>query len=222
MKRNLYWTCTARCDRADAETLRLMKASGCIRLFFGVESGDPRMLEKMRKGETLADIERGIRLAEEANIVPDLGFIIGLPGETAKTIQNTIDFAKRHSKSPMGFTLATPFPGTKFYEQARKEGYEVKDWALHSLYNISYVPPGMTARELQRQYARVMKEVFLRPTYILRQLFQFHSFLEFRIALRLTLRLVFNRFKTIRHSLKTSRPELERTRETARIMSNRS
>lgn len=203
MKRPLYWTCTARCDRADLETFKLMKQSGCIRMFLGVESGDNRMLKNMHKGENLDEIERGIRLAEESGIVPDLGFIIGLPGETPESIRNTIEFAKKHRKNPMGFTLATPFPGTDFYAQARAEGFVVEDWARHSLYNIAYVPEGMTKKELQENYAMVMKEVFLRPSYILGQFVQFHSLLEFGIALRLTTRLIFNRMKNLRKLVKS-------------------
>lgn len=88
----LEWSCYARVDDLTPELADLMKRAGCFGVFFGVESGDDRILKLMRKGHDVEDARKGIRVAKSAGLYVHSNFIIGYPGETAETCDNTIAF----------------------------------------------------------------------------------------------------------------------------------
>jgi len=184
LERPILWGCNMRADRVDRQMLKLMKASGCVKVFIGVESADNRMLKRMKKGETIEKIEEGIRYIQEVGINPDLGFIFGMPGETEKSMQKSIAFVKKFKKSVCAFTLAAPFPGTQFYEEAKKEGLLVEDWAKYDIYKIAYIPKGLTKETLERYYKKAVKLTYVNPFFIIWQLFQIKSWINFTIKLR--------------------------------------
>jgi len=88
----LEWSCYARVDDLTPELADLMKRAGCFGVFFGVESGDDRILKLMRKGHNSQDARDGIRTAHAAGLYVHANFIIGYPGETAETADNTLAF----------------------------------------------------------------------------------------------------------------------------------
>ncbi|MGO8704864.1 MAG: radical SAM protein [Candidatus Brocadiia bacterium] len=96
-------------------------ACGVREIFYGVESGNDAVREAAGKNLPREDILRAIRLTKERGIATLCAFIIGLPGETAETVQDTIAFAKELSPDTAGFSIATPFPGTELREQAVAE-----------------------------------------------------------------------------------------------------
>lgn len=120
MDRPLLWGCNIRADTINRETIKLMRKSGCVKLFIGVESADNRMLKNMKKGNSIEKIIDGIRLLNEYGLTPDCGFIIGMPGETEESIKKTIEFAKSLKGSICTFSLAAPFPGQNFMKQQKK------------------------------------------------------------------------------------------------------
>ncbi len=199
LNKPLVWGCNIRADRIDKKTLELMKKSGCAKLFIGVESADNRILKSMRKGENIEKIEDGIRLIIEAGLIPDMGFILGMPGETEESMKRTIGFAKRHKKSVCAFTLASPFPGTEFYEDAKKEGLMVEDWSKFDIYSIAYVPKGLTRKSLEYYYRLAVKSNYLRFSYFYRQISQIKSWINFKISLRLAFRIFFNRLLKLKY-----------------------
>src|SRR5205085_566977 len=116
------WSCTSRVT-TDYETLKAQKEAGCRLLIVGFESGDPQILKNIKKGAT---VERALAFAKDCR---DLGlvihgdFILGLPGETRESIQNTIKFAKRLDVETIQVSIAHAYPGTEFYEYARANGF---------------------------------------------------------------------------------------------------
>lgn len=194
LNRPISWGCEYRADIADKETLSLMKKSGCKFLFCGVESADNSMLKRMKKGTTIEKIRAGIDIMNEVGIYPDIGFIIGMPGETHKTIKESITFAQKYPKSSFTFSYATPFPGSELYETARKDGFEVKDWSKHNMYKLCYVPKGLKKEDLSYFHKLAIKKVFLRPVYMINQIFQIKSWLHFITTIRFAYRLLFKRF----------------------------
>ena len=111
------WTCNSRVDFVDAEMLQLMHRAGCWMISWGIESGAQEMLDRMRKGTTLTQVERAIRWSKEAGIMNWGYFIIGMPGETKASIRKTIDFAKRVPLDLVLFHIAAPHPGTPFFQE---------------------------------------------------------------------------------------------------------
>jgi len=200
LKKPIFWGCEFRPDKADLETLKLMKKSGCIHLCIGVESADNGMLKRMKKGETIEKIGTGIRMAQEVGLNPDLGFILGMPGETKETVMKTINFAREYPKSSVTFTFATPYSGSQLYEIAKKEGQIVDDWSKHSMHRLVYVPNTFTKEELQNYYKLAIRSVFLRPIFIYNQILNIKSWLHFKIALRFASRVFFKKLRWLNTS----------------------
>lgn len=203
LKRPILWGSQIRADMVDPDTIDLMKRSGCHKLFIGVESGDPDMLKAMRKGESLDDIREGIKIMSSAGIHPDLGFIIGLPGETPDSARRTIEFAREFPKCQSAFNLAMPYPGTAFYDIAMTEGFRVANWSdITTYYDLSYTPESMDGDELQLLYKQAVKEAYLRPSFLLGQIKQLRSWTNFKIKAWMAYQIFGKRFTKLARQAK--------------------
>jgi p-methyltransferase len=89
---DLEWTCFVRADSMDDKIADLMTQAGCFAIQCGIESGDDRILKSMRKGYTVAQAKEGIRIAKKHGIYIQCQFIVGYPGETEETFENTLAF----------------------------------------------------------------------------------------------------------------------------------
>jgi radical SAM superfamily enzyme YgiQ (UPF0313 family) len=130
-KLGMKWTCPngIRADRLDEELCRLMKEAGCYSMSIGVESGDPDVFDKIKKGEKLVDVERGIRFAQQAGIQVHGFFIIGLLGSSYEADKRSVEFAKRMGISA-SWGILVPYPGTEVWEQIKqdKTARILRDW----------------------------------------------------------------------------------------------
>ncbi len=122
-KLNIRWTCNSRVDFVDPEMLQLMHRAGCWMISWGIESGNREILRRVRKGITPEQVERALRWSREAGIHNWGYFIIGLPGETEETIQETIRFAKKLPLDLALFHIAAPHPGTPFFFEVVENGW---------------------------------------------------------------------------------------------------
>lgn len=106
------------------ELLELMKDSGCIQILYGLESGDDSVLKSMRKGITVAEIERVVHLTAEAGFQVRGNFIFGDPAETMETVQNTINFIEKNLDvfTSVALSPIILFPGSELYKQALRNG----------------------------------------------------------------------------------------------------
>lgn len=130
-KLDMKWTCPngIRADRLDQELCNLMKEAGCYSMSIGVESGDAEVFDKIKKGEKLEDVERGIKLAQNAGIKVHGFFIIGLVGSTYEADKRSIEFAKRMGISA-SWGILVPYPGTEVWEQVKADQNSniLRDW----------------------------------------------------------------------------------------------
>ena len=110
-------------ELVDKELLDLAKKANFQWIFYGVESGDQGMLNRMKKGLTIKEIERTINLTHTAGIKTRTSFILGLPGETKATIKSTIAFLKKLKPTDADIALATPFPDTQFESELINQDY---------------------------------------------------------------------------------------------------
>jgi hopanoid biosynthesis associated radical SAM protein HpnJ len=121
-KLGLTWSCNAKAN-VPHETLKVMKDNGLRLLLVGYESGNQQILINIKKG---LRVERAKRFAADCR---DLGiavhgtFILGLPGETKETIQETIAFAREVNPHTLQVSVAAPYPGTELYRQAKENGW---------------------------------------------------------------------------------------------------
>ncbi len=162
----IRWSCSARVDSVDEELLQLMARAGCRRITWAVESGSEVLLWRVGKRTQCAAAERALAWARAAGIRSEASFIIGLPGETEETIQQTIAFAKRLNPDQVTFDLAVPRPGTPFWEQATlkqwlRPGARWQDGDACGPAIVEY--PGLSAAGLERARERAYREWALRP-----------------------------------------------------------
>lgn len=111
---NIRWSSFARVDTVSVELLTRMRAAGCHAVSFGMESGNQAILKRVRKRITLAQAEAAVAMCRQAGMEAHASFILGLPGETPKTLDQTMAFARRLRDQGLsyGFHLLAPFPGT--------------------------------------------------------------------------------------------------------------
>lgn len=116
------WAIMARADLMDAEVLRALKRAGLHALKYGVESVDEGILDRCGKEMDLAKTEEMIRLTRRLGILYHLTFTFGLPGETRETIRETLGWCIRMDPDTVQFSVSTPFPGSRFYEELEAQG----------------------------------------------------------------------------------------------------
>jgi radical SAM superfamily enzyme YgiQ (UPF0313 family) len=167
---NLTWSCNSRVNFAEPESLAAMRAAGCWQIGYGIESGDQAILDIIGKRIKLEQVERAVRLTEEAGIRAKGFFIIGHPGETLATIRTTIDFARKLRLSDYQTCFFTPFPGTDLHREADKYGTVVATWDRMNLLAPAFIPAGLTADDLEKWAARSYREFYLRPRIVWRYL----------------------------------------------------
>jgi hopanoid biosynthesis associated radical SAM protein HpnJ len=163
-KLKFTWSCTSRVT-TDYETLKAMKEAGCRLLIVGYESGDEQILRNIKKGATIDMARRFTENCHKLGLVIHGDFIVGLPGETRDTLRNTIDFAKRLDVETIQVSIAHAFPGTEFYDFAKKNNLvqiNMADDEGHQLPNVVY--PGILEKdELVDWVERFYGEYYFRP-----------------------------------------------------------
>jgi hopanoid biosynthesis associated radical SAM protein HpnJ len=159
------WSCNAK-PNVPFESLKVLKDNGLRLMLVGYETGSQQILNNIRKG-TRVDIAR--RFTEDCHrlgITIHGTFILGLPGETPETIQNTIRFAREINPHTIQVSLAAPYPGTELYRQAQAEGWLSGDGALVGddgvqVSAISY--PHLPAPQISAALEEFYKRFYFRP-----------------------------------------------------------
>ncbi len=122
-KVNIKWTCNSRVDYVDEEMLQMMARAGNWLISWGLESANEAILKHARKGNDPTKARRALNWARQAGIKNWGYFIIGLPGETEETIQETIAYAKQLPLDIALFHVAAPYPGTPFFFEVVENGW---------------------------------------------------------------------------------------------------
>lgn len=120
--KDITWSANVRADFVNRDILQRMADAQCIFLAYGIESGSPDVLKYIKKGISLQQAQNALLWTREAGISLRAYFIIGMPCETEKTVQETVDFCKKNLVGGE-FFFATPFPGTELYYYALKKKF---------------------------------------------------------------------------------------------------
>ena len=159
----LIWSCNFQAKIADQAMLVQMKKADCWAIMVGAESGSDQVLQFIKKGVTTAQLRALGQWANEVGIVSRVSFILGLPTDTAATIQETIAFIRRSDFHFPYFQLYIPFPGTEMFEQLAAYGVIVlKDAKRQSAGEVNYLPFGVTEEFLLQAVSRAYKQTYLR------------------------------------------------------------
>jgi hopanoid biosynthesis associated radical SAM protein HpnJ len=121
-KLGIVWSCNAKAN-VPRRTLEVLKDNGLRLLLVGYESGNQKILHNIKKGLLVDVARRFTKDCHELGIVIHGTFILGLPGETKETIQETLNFAKEINPHTIQVSLSAPYPGTFLYKQAKENGW---------------------------------------------------------------------------------------------------
>jgi radical SAM superfamily enzyme YgiQ (UPF0313 family) len=171
---DVSWLANARVSHIDVETMKLALEAGCHTIKFGIESGSQDILDAMKKGYR---IERAHEVFDAANAMgmgTHAHVMIGNPGDTLQSIEQTIDYVLRLNPTTATFGICTPYPGTPLFDQVAEKHPEIRDGSstdlsrLHveGLFNKLYCDVGR--EDLGGLVRRAYRRFYLRPGYMLR------------------------------------------------------
>jgi len=172
-KLKIRWLCNARVN-LDLETMRLMKKAGCELIIPGVESVNQTILNNIRKGTTVEEIEKFMANARKAGLMVHACYMVGNNGETKETLEATLNAALRYKTDTAQFFPLIPYPGTEAYQWARSNGYingKYDEYCQEDgTLNCIISTPVLGAQELVHFCAYARKKYYLRPWYIVHRL----------------------------------------------------
>ncbi|MGD0779731.1 MAG: radical SAM protein [Dehalococcoidales bacterium] len=170
------WTCETRVNLVDKKLLAHMKQAGCYAIAYGIESASPEIIKTLQKDITLEQVEAAVRAHKEVGLQVIGYFMLGSPGETPQTIQQTIDFAKRLKVDFAQFSVTTPFPGTELYEIYKQINPEDIPWdkfvyaGTDNPASPVFESDNLTREDLEKWTSRAYREFYLRPGYVWQRL----------------------------------------------------
>lgn len=160
----LQFNCAVRVGHADDELLEALKASGCLMVSVGIETGDADLMDAHKPGIGLAAVRDTVCRIQRKKLRVKGLFMMGLPGETAETIRKTSDFALSLGLDDMNMSKFTPFHGAPIWRRVHAEGDFDEDWRLMNCLNFVYLPEGIDSHEtLDRLYNTHVKRFYESP-----------------------------------------------------------
>lgn len=163
----IRWRLTlgARVDEVDPEILKLMKKSGCFRINYGAESGNQKILDRMKKGILIEQIEDAVRWTKEAGISCKLYFTIGNPGDTLETVRDSIKLMLETRPDDAAFFPVVPYPGTGLYNWAKRHAKQInprENVDYYFGYRLTRIaePPFETPEFSREERMQALREAF--------------------------------------------------------------
>jgi len=164
-----------RANLVDYDLMMKLKEAGLKRTAFGVETGNPEILKTIDKRIDLDTIREAFKITKEVGIETIAFMIIGLPGDTRETMQDTINFAIELDPLIANFSMMTPYPGTAVWEQVKRNGrLLIQDWEDYVFFeqHARYEMGDLTAELVEEMYRRAYRQFYLRPGPIWRRIKQ--------------------------------------------------
>ena len=185
---DIRWGTDAQVHHVTPEVVRAMAAANCYELSIGIESGVQSLLNRVRKGTRLADVERAVRVIKDNSDIRVEGlFILGLPGERYEDSIETIRFACSLPLDMAQFSVCTPYPGSALFDELRSKdevdtgirpdgSLDPSVWGRYAPYicftdvEPIWVTPALDAGQLRRLQKRALRRFYLRPSRVLAQI----------------------------------------------------
>ena len=168
---DLTFVASSRVDRVDKKLLKNLKSSGLRTIYYGVESGSQRVLDLMKKGITLKNVEDAVSMAKDVNLEVLTSFILGYPGETEEDMNTTIDFSTKLNSDYCQYSILTPFPGTPIYKDLlEKNLIDNEEWDRYTVLKpiLKYSEIGLNKNMVERKLAKAYLKFYTRPKYLLK------------------------------------------------------
>ena len=183
-KLNLSWICNARVGTVDRETLRMTKKAGCHMIKVGVESGVQSILDNLHKGIKVEDTRTLFEWAHSVGIDVHAHTMLGCPGETQETIEQTIKFVSELRPTTVTYGILTPYPGTELYKELKRICPELEDGTtcdLSRLHTREFFNERFTSLDnntLESYLTKAYRSFYLNPGTILSLLLKVRSLEE--------------------------------------------
>jgi anaerobic magnesium-protoporphyrin IX monomethyl ester cyclase len=159
------WECLSRADTVDEEVAEKMRQAGCVRVYFGIESGNDQVLRLMNKSISVEQARRAVHITKNAGIQVGAFFILGYPGESEEMILDTVRFASSLPLDYLSFTFPYPIPGTPLYERVNKK-MNLSDWeeprSLHLIKHKLLFSSSFSEAKLKFAIAKAMTQFYIR------------------------------------------------------------
>lgn len=180
-KLDISWVANAHVATLDEEVLINMKISGCHTLMIGVESATQKILDQYAKGISVEKVKKIFYLCHKYGLRTLAYYIIGLPGETKESIQNTIRLALELNSDYASFAIATPDIGSAMREEAIRNGYLSPDTMLFdsTTYPI-FGSENLSNQDIWHLRQKAIRSFYLRPSYIFKRLTRVRSWSELK------------------------------------------
>jgi len=159
----LKWDCCLRVDQVDAELLKEMKASGCIQIEYGFESGSDSTLRRLSKNTSVELNRRAVNLTRKSGIRIFADFMFGLPGETEEQFKSTIRFLYWARPEIISASCLCPLPGTSLYNELPEETKKNIEWGQYAYLEEVGLGINMTAmptEKLRKLYRRFCRYIY--------------------------------------------------------------
>ncbi len=167
----MTFNCAARAEHLDLELLVLMKKAGCWMISLGIETGDPDLLAMHRQNPDLEMMREKITLIKKAGIRVKGLLMMGLPGETEKSIKRSQRYVYSLPIDDFNLAKFTPFPGSPIYKTIKEGGAEIGDFTedLEKMdcMQFLFIPKGISAERLEELFVGFYKQHFQRPRVLL-------------------------------------------------------
>jgi Fe-S oxidoreductase len=199
IKKNIKikWMANSRVDTIDFETALLMKKAGCWIVSLGIESANNDILKNVKKNTTEEQITTAIKIFKKAKIKMIGYFMFGLPGETKQTIKNTIKFARKSDVDFGYFYIATPYPGTEFYNLVVENGWlKSKEWNRYFNGDSDVIDyPDLTVDELKKAVRSAYFNFYFNVKRIFKRIIEIRSFYLVRKYVEISIAIIKKIFK---------------------------
>ncbi|MBF0301253.1 MAG: radical SAM protein, partial [Oligoflexia bacterium] len=172
---DISWIANARIGMIDYEIMEMAKRAGCHTIKFGIESGNQKVLNQIKKGYRIEQAYRVFEWTHSLGLNTHAHVMIGNPGDTLQTVEETIDFVKKLDPTTATFGVCTPYPGTPLFEEVAKIHPQICDGSASDLsrlhidgfYNHLYCD--LKREDLKKLVQKAYRKFYLRPNF----LFQF-------------------------------------------------
>jgi len=165
------WSCYSRVQNINEDLVLLMKKAGCFMVLLGIESGNQKIIDSIKKKITLEQVRNAVSLFKKHHIDCLGFFMIGLPEDTQETVYETVNFAKTLNLDFPFFSVTTPFPGTELYDWFMSSNLSPRnfDWDQLSTHGDTvYRTEHLSSEEIKKLYDYAIKKCYLAPAFLVK------------------------------------------------------
>ncbi|MBI4612096.1 MAG: radical SAM protein [Planctomycetes bacterium] len=172
----MSWICSVKVGTVDRELLALMHEAGCHMIRIGVETGNQELLDNVKKGVRIEEVEQTVAWCHEVGMEVHAHMMLGMPGETHETVRKSFRFVEKIRPTTVTYGITTPYPGTPLYDDVVEkfpelgDGSQIDVRSIHTNGRANEFYTQLSAKDLSGYVREAYRRFYLRPGYILSQL----------------------------------------------------